>query len=274
MIRQQAPPAAGLVLALAGGVGGAKLALGLARILPPDRLVIVVNTGDDDRFHGLHIAPDLDTMTYTLSGLYNPETGWGIAGDTFETLAMLNRLGADTWFNLGDRDFAMHIHRTELLRRGLSLSEVTARLTARLGIAHAIVPMSDQPVRTMLATDAGELAMQEYFVRHRAAPPVRAIRYDGAERALPAPAFAAALQSAETIVICPSNPYLSVAPILAVPRRAGRHRQPSRPPHRPLAPSSGAMPCAGRPARLWRNWAPRSPPPASPAPTPASAIPW
>ena len=183
MGRQQAPPAAGPVLALAGGVGGAKLALGLAKILPPDRLVIVVNTGDDDRFHGLHIAPDLDTMTYTLSGLYNPETGWGIAGDTFETLAMLNRLGADTWFNLGDRDFAMHIRRTELLRRGLSLSEVTARLTARLGIAHAIVPMSDQPVRTTLATEAGELAMQEYFVRHRAAPPVRAIRYDGAEQA-------------------------------------------------------------------------------------------
>ena len=156
-------------------------------------------------------------MTYTLSGLYNPETGWGIAGDTFETLAMLNRLGADTWFNLGDRDFAMHIRRTELLRRGMSLSEVTARLTARLGIAHAIVPMSDQPVRTMLATGAGELAMQEYFVRHRAAPPVRAIRYDGAEQARPAPAFAAALQGAETIVICPSNPYLSVAPILAVP---------------------------------------------------------
>ena len=217
MGRQQAPPAAGLVLALAGGVGGAKLALGLAKILPPDRLIIVVNTGDDEQFHGLHIAPDLDTMTYTLSGLYNPETGWGIAGDTFETLAMLNRLGADTWFNLGDRDFAMHIRRTELLRRGLSLSEVTTRLTARLGIAHAIVPMSDQPVRTTLATEAGELAMQEYFVRHRAAPPVRAIRYDGAEQALPSPAFAAALQGAETIVICPSNPYLSVAPILAVP---------------------------------------------------------
>ena len=205
-----------LVLALAGGVGGAKLALGLAQILPPERLVIAVNTGDDEQFHGLHIAPDLDTMTYTLSGLYNPETGWGIAGDTFATLAMLRRLGADTWFNLGDRDFAMHIRRTELLRRGATLSEVTAELTARLGIRHSIIPMSDQPVRTVLDTDAGELAMQEYFVKHRATPAVRALRYMGAEQALPSPGLAAALESAGSIIICPSNPYLSVAPILAV----------------------------------------------------------
>ena len=206
-----------MALALAGGVGGAKLALGLAKILPPERLVIVVNTGDDEEFHGLHVSPDLDTMTYTLSGLYNPETGWGIAGDSFETLQMLNRLGADTWFNLGSRDFAMHIRRTDLLRRGGTLSEVTARLTTALGIEHAIVPMSDQPVRTMLETDAGTLAMQEYFVKRRAEPAVRSIRYDGAEDAQPSPGFAAALRDAATIVICPSNPFLSVAPILAIP---------------------------------------------------------
>ena len=207
----------GLVLALAGGVGGAKLALGLTRILPPERLVIVVNTGDDEEFHGLHVSPDLDTMTYTLSGLYNQETGWGMSGDSFNTLGMLNRLGSDTWFNLGDLDFAMHIRRTELLRRGATLSEVTAELTGRLGIQHSVIPMSDDPVRTVLDTDAGTLAMQEYFVRNRAEPKVNAIRYVGADAAKPAPAFAKALQECETIIFCPSNPYLSVAPIMAIP---------------------------------------------------------
>ncbi len=207
----------GLVLALAGGVGGAKLALGLTKILPPERLVIVVNTGDDEEFHGLHVSPDLDTMTYTLSGLYNQETGWGMSGDSFNTLGMLNRLGSDTWFNLGDLDFAMHIRRTELLRRGATLSEVTAELTGRLGIQHSVIPMSDDPVRTVLDTDAGTLAMQEYFVRYRAEPKVNAIRYVGAAAAKPSPAFANALQEGETIIFCPSNPYLSVAPIMAIP---------------------------------------------------------
>ena len=205
------------VLALAGGVGGAKLALGLARILPPERLTIVVNTGDDEEFHGLHVSPDLDTMTYTLSGLYNPETGWGIAGDSFETLAMLKRLGSETWFNLGNRDFAMHVRRTELLRQGMTLSEVTAELTGKLGIAHRIVPMTDAPVRTTLETDAGALSMQEYFVKHRTEPKVRSIQYVGAADAKPSPGFAAALASADAIVFCPSNPHLSVAPILSVP---------------------------------------------------------
>ena len=196
----------GLVLALAGGVGGAKLALGLTRILPPERLVIVVNTGDDEEFHGLHVSPDLDTMTYTLSGLYNQETGWGMSGDSFNTLGMLNRLGSDTWFNLGDLDFAMHIRRTELLRHGATLSEVTAELTGRLGIQHSVIPMSDDPVRTVLDTDAGTLAMQEYFVRYRAEPKVNAIRYVGAAAAKPSPAFAKALQECETIIFCPVEP--------------------------------------------------------------------
>ena len=210
-------PATGLVLALAGGVGGAKLALGLSRILPPHRLAIVVNTGDDEQFHGLHVSPDLDTMTYTLSGLYNPETGWGIDGDSFETLHMLNRLGADTWFNLGSRDFAMHIRRTELLAQGSSLSQVTSQLTANLGIEHPIIPMSDQPVRTVIDTDAGTLSMQEYFVKRRAEPVVRSINYVGASAAQPSPGFAAALDAAAAIIVCPSNPFLSVAPILAIP---------------------------------------------------------
>ncbi len=208
---------AGKVLALAGGVGGAKLALGLAKVLPADRLTIVVNTGDDEEFHGLHVSPDLDTMTYTLSGWYNPEMGWGISGDTFETLGMLRRLGSDTWFNLGDRDLAMHIRRTELLRRGMTLSEVTAELTGRLGIEHRIIPMSDQPVRTTLVTDAGTLSMQEYFVKNRAGPRVKSIEYRGSEKASPSPGFEAALRTASAIVYCPSNPHLSVAPILAIP---------------------------------------------------------
>ena len=206
----------GFVLALAGGVGGAKLALGLASILPPEQLAIVVNTGDDEDFHGLHVSPDLDTMTYTLAGLSNVETGWGVADDTFNTLEMLERLGSETWFNLGDRDFALHIRRTQLLRCGATLSEVTAQLTGRLGIKHHIIPMSDEPVRTVLNTDSGALAMQEYFVRHRALPTVHSIRYVGAETAPPSPQFADALERATAIVICPSNPYLSVAPILAV----------------------------------------------------------
>lgn len=207
----------GLVLALAGGVGGAKLALGLSRVLPPERLAIVVNTGDDEHFHGLHVSPDLDTMTYTLSGLYNPETGWGISGDSFETLQMLNRLGADTWFNLGSRDFAMHIRRTDLLCQGPSLSEVTAQLAAHLGIQHPIIPMSDQPVRTVLDTDEGILSMQEYFVKRRAEPAVKSISYLGSAEAQPSPGFASALDAATAIIICPSNPFLSVAPILAIP---------------------------------------------------------
>ena len=207
----------GKVLALAGGVGGAKLALGLARILPPEQLTVAVNTGDDDCFHGLHISPDLDTMLYTLAGLSNPQTGWGLAGDTFHGLAMLARYGADTWFNLGDRDLATHIRRTQRLREGATLSAVTAELSHSLGVRHRIIPMSDDPVRTFLETDAGELAMQDYFVRQRSQPAVSAVHYRGAERAKPAPGFMAALTDADLVVLCPSNPLLSLGPMLAVP---------------------------------------------------------
>ena len=166
----------GQVLALAGGVGGAKLVLGLSRLLPPDQLVIVVNTGDDECFHGLHVSPDLDTVMYTLAGLADPEKGWGLTGETFNALEMLGRYGADTWFNLGDRDLATHIRRTQLLHQGATLSEATAELCQRLGIAHRIVPMSDEPVRTMLDTEDGELPMQQYFVKQLAEPKVRGVR--------------------------------------------------------------------------------------------------
>ena len=154
------PPDMPTVLALAGGVGGAKLALGLALLLPPEDLTVCVNTGDDESFHGLHVSPDLDTMMYTLSGLSNEETGWGIAGDTFTTLEMLGKFGVDTWFNLGDRDFATHIRRTQLLAEGKTLSEVTAALSRSLGVTQIVVPMSDDPVKTVLDTDEGPLPLQ------------------------------------------------------------------------------------------------------------------
>nr|MCS5657580.1 2-phospho-L-lactate transferase [Dehalococcoidia bacterium] len=205
------------VLALAGGVGGAKLALGLARILPPDKLAIVVNTGDDESFYGLHVSPDLDTVMYTLAGLSNTDTGWGLAGDTFQALDMLGRYGTDTWFNLGDRDLATHIHRTELLRQGATLSEVTAELCSRVGIEHRIAPMSDQPVRTFLTTQSGDLAMQDYFVRQRSEPQVTSVKYVGSEAASPSPVLRSAMEKANLLVLCPSNPYLSVGPILAIP---------------------------------------------------------
>jgi LPPG:FO 2-phospho-L-lactate transferase len=204
-------------LALAGGVGGAKLALGLAQCLTPDELVVGVNTGDDEEFHGLHVSPDLDTMMYTLAGLSNPDTGWGLKGDTFNSLEMLKGYGVDAWFNLGDRDLATHVRRTQLLRQGATLSQVTAELCARLGVAHPIVPMTDSPVKTVLETDLGPLPMQEYFVKRRAAPSVSDVSYVGAAEASPSPGLAAALASARMVVVCPSNPALSVAPILSVP---------------------------------------------------------
>ena len=210
-------PDSPVVLALAGGVGGAKLTLGLARCLSPDDLMICVNTGDDETFHGLHVSPDLDTMMYTLSGLSNQENGWGLAGDTFTALEMLRKLGVDTWFNLGDRDFATHIRRTQLLAEGKTLSEVTTELNRSLGVFHGVTPMSNDPVKTVLQTDEGELPMQRYFVGRRAEPKVSEVRYLGAENAAAAPGLQNALAKARLLVLCPSNPYLSLGPILALP---------------------------------------------------------
>jgi LPPG:FO 2-phospho-L-lactate transferase len=204
------------VLALAGGVGGAKLALGLARVLAPDELTIVVNTGDDETFHGLHVSPDLDTVMYTLAGLANPETGWGIAGDSFRMLDALRRLGADTWFGLGDLDMATHLRRTDLLGRGFTLSEVTGELASALGVRHPIVPMSDDRLRTVAATEQGDLAFQEYFVHRRCEPRITGVRFDGAASARPSPGFRAALASSTAIVYCPSNPLVSIGPVLAL----------------------------------------------------------
>lgn len=204
------------ILALAGGVGGAKLALGLCGVLEPDQLSIVVNTGDDEEFHGLHVSPDVDTVMYTLAGISNTEMGWGIEGESFRTLERLRQYGADAWFNLGDLDLATHIRRTHLLSQGQALSQVTQSLCTALGVRHAVFPMSDDSVRTVLSTDMGDLAMQTYFVQNRSEPVVSHIRFVGADDARPSPAFATALATSEALVFCPSNPFISVAPILAV----------------------------------------------------------
>lgn len=210
------PAIPGQVLALAGGVGGAKLALGLARVLPPEDLVIVVNTGDDEEFHGLHVSPDLDTVMYTLSGLADPERGWGLSNETFQALEMLSAYGVPTWFNLGDRDLATHVRRTQLLREERTLSEVTRELCRRLGILHTVTPMTDDKIRTMVETAEGILAFQDYFVRLHCEPQATAVRFEGAADAQPSPSFDQALNNARAIVFCPSNPFLSIDPILAV----------------------------------------------------------
>lgn len=207
----------GSIVALAGGVGGAKLAVGLASVLPPENLTVVVNTGDDEVFHGLHVSPDLDTVMYALAGLTNTNTGWGMAGDSFHGLDMLGRYGSETWFNLGDKDFATHIRRSELLNQGWSLSEVTQELCQRLGVRHKIVPMSDQKIRTIIETDEGDLSFQMYFVKRRCQPLAKGVHFLYADISGPSPGFIAALESSSAIVFCPSNPFLSIAPILAVP---------------------------------------------------------
>jgi LPPG:FO 2-phospho-L-lactate transferase len=207
-----------MIVALAGGVGGARLAVGLAAVLSPERLTVVVNTGDDFEHLGLTICPDLDTVMYTLAGVENPQTGWGRADETWSFMETLQRLGGEAWFRLGDRDLAVHVVRTHALQSGGRLSEITRELCRRLGIRHAIVPMSDEPVRTFVATDEGELAFQEYFVRRKCAPAVRGFRFAGSEKAHVPAALQAVFDSAaiEGAVICPSNPYVSIAPMLAL----------------------------------------------------------
>jgi LPPG:FO 2-phospho-L-lactate transferase len=207
------------ILALSGGIGGAKLALGLYRVLSAGELTLVVNSGDDFEHLGLTICPDLDTTLYTLAGLANPELGWGRRDETWTFMKTLESLGGESWFRLGDGDLALHVERTRRLKAGETLSAVIAAVAARLGIQATILPMSDDPVRTRVATDAGELAFQDYFVRLRCAPQVRALRFAGAAAAAVAPGALAALAAPqlEAIILCPSNPYLSVDPILAVP---------------------------------------------------------
>ena len=206
----------GSVVALAGGVGAARFLDGLTRVLRPERIFIIGNTADDAEIHGLHISPDLDTVTYTLAGLADPKRGWGVRGDSFRCLEALGRLGGETWFQLGDRDLAMHLYRTERLRRGATLTGVTAEITAALAVRSRIVPMSDDRVRTRICTPAGELEFQTYFVKRRARDRVLDVRFEGASEATPAPGVIEAIAAAEAIVLCPSNPFISIAPILAI----------------------------------------------------------
>jgi LPPG:FO 2-phospho-L-lactate transferase len=208
-----------VILALAGGVGGAKLARGLADVLDPDELIIVVNTGDDFEHLGLHISPDVDTVVYTLAGISDPIQGWGVAGETWGFMRALETLGGETWFQLGDRDLAVHVERTRRLRGGETLSSITTDFCARLGIRHRVVPMSDDPVPTIVHTDEGPMSFQDYFVRRRAEPRVSRLEFSGVEQARMAEAIcsAASSESLAAVVICPSNPYLSISPILAVP---------------------------------------------------------
>jgi LPPG:FO 2-phospho-L-lactate transferase len=215
------------IAALAGGIGASKLLFGLHRVMDPRELTVVVNTGDDITLHGLEISPDLDIVTYTLAELVNPDTGWGFRDETFRALDQLSVYGHSQWFHLGDRDLATHLHRTEMLRGGASLSEVAESIRKALGVQAKILPMSDQPVPTMMETDQGRIHFQEYLVQRRAEPQLLSISFDGIEQARPAPGVLDAIEHASFLVICPSNPLISIGPILAVPgvRDALRRRR-------------------------------------------------
>ena len=204
------------VAVLAGGVGAARFLDGLVRVLPPQDVTAIVNVGDDMEWAGLHISPDLDTVTYTLADLVNPETGWGLRGESRRALDRLSELGGPDWFMIGDLDLATHLYRTHRLSQGDPLSEITRDLTQRLGLECVIMPVTDDRLRTVVGTDAGELAFQDYFVRRRASDAVHSLRFDGAETAKPAPLVVEALRHAEAIVIAPSNPFLSIDPLLSV----------------------------------------------------------
>ncbi len=205
------------ITALAGGVGGAKLAHGLSQILPPDQFTIIVNTGDDFEHLGLYISPDLDTVCYTLAGLANPLTGWGRKDESWHAFNEMEKLAGQTWFRLGDRDLGTHLVRTERRKHGEKLSTITQNFCRAWGIEHTILPMTDDPVYTMVATkEMGELAFQEYFVHQRCEPSVTGFRFDGIEKALPAPGVLEAIDQADALVFCPSNPWVSIDPILAV----------------------------------------------------------
>ncbi len=206
------------VVALSGGVGGAKLALGLNAIIGSDDLTLIANTGDDFRFHGLAVSPDIDTLVYTLSGKNDDVRGWGLAGETWGFMDALGGLGGESWFNLGDHDLAMHVLRTDRLGQGAALSQITDDIRRSLGIAARILPMSDQPAPTIVHTvEHGALPFQRYFVERQAAPTVTGFTFEGIDGARPAPGLLDAIDAAERIIICPSNPFISIDPVLAVP---------------------------------------------------------
>ncbi|MGI9305145.1 MAG: 2-phospho-L-lactate transferase [Gammaproteobacteria bacterium] len=210
---------AGTVVALCGGIGGAKLALGLYRVLPPDTLTVVVNTGDDFEHLGLSISPDVDTVLYTLAGLDNPQTGWGRRDETWTFMQVLESLGGESWFRLGDGDLALHVERTRRLTAGETLTRIIADVTARWGVAARVLPMGDQPVRTLIESDGTTLGFQEYFVARKCSPKITSVSFQGLEHAHATEDVLADISASDTraIVICPSNPYLSIDPLMALP---------------------------------------------------------
>ncbi len=206
-----------MIAVLAGGVGAARFLRGLVDVVDPASVTIIGNTADDEEFLGLHVSPDLDTVVYTLADVVHPEQGWGLAEETFHVLEQSRRLGEEAWFLLGDKDIATHLLRTRLLREGRSLSDATERIARAFGLRCRLLPMSDDRVRTIVATDAGEISFQEYFVRRGQQDEVRALRFDGAEAARPAPGALDAIAQADAVIVAPSNPLVSIGPILAVP---------------------------------------------------------
>lgn len=243
-----------MIVALAGGVGGARLANGLAGVLQPGELLVAVNVGDDFEHLGLTICPDIDTVTYTLAGLNDRERGWGVKNESWAFMDTLRKLGGPDWFALGDRDLAKHVLRTDRLRRGDTLTAITQDIARACGIVQTIVPVSDDPVRSIVETDEGALLFQDYFVRRRCEPVFRGIRYEGAETARPAPTLLAALEdpALEAIVICPSNPVLSIGPLLAVPGVAEALRR-RRAPCIAVSPFIGGEAVKGPAAKIMRE---------------------
>ena len=237
------------VIALAGGVGGAKLAAGLEAVLPPGDLAVVVNTADDFDLWGLRVCPDLDTVMYTLAGISNPETGWGVEDESFAALEMLARYGEEAWFKLGDRDLATHVLRTARLRAGEPLTRIIADLSDALGVRSAILPMCDEQVATILDTPEGPLEFQEYFVRRGQRDEVLGIELRGIEDARPTQAFIGALEAADLVVLCPSNPVVSIGPILAVPGMRGA-LEASRAPRVAVSPIVGGLALKGPADRM------------------------
>ena len=240
-----------MIVVLTGGTGGAKFIQGLKEIVPANEITAVVNTGDDLRWWGLHVSPDLDSITYALAGLLSKERGWGVEGDTFQCLEAMRRSGAPTWFQLGDRDLATHIFRTQLLAEGKTLTEATAIIARSLGIAAQILPMTDARVETRVLTPDGELGFQEYFVRERYQVRVDAVRFDGAASASPAPGVVEAIYAAEMVLIAPSNPVTSIGPMLAVAEiREALRRTPA--PIGAISPIVGGTAVSGPAAELMR----------------------
>lgn len=246
------PNRIGKVTLLAGGVGAARLLRGLATLVRPTDLTVVVNTADDDVFHGLQVSPDVDTILYTLAGLSDPGRGWGLLGDTFHAVDALEKYGVDTWFRLGDRDLATHLFRTQRLAAGAPLSEVTAEQTRSLGVKVRVLPMTDGRVRTQIDTAQGRLSFQEYLVRDRAKPSVRSIRYAGIRTAKPAPGVLAAIEQADVVVIAPSNPFVSIGPILGLAGVRAAVRRATAPVVA-VSPLIGGRPVKGPADRMMRS---------------------